>query len=1039
MSSLSSPTNSDTSKSYSVTSIQRSKISLSPAAYTSHTFNAADVNRKVTETLLLKALARTREARELSIHTLLLPQSKAVASSTAPSLSRLSTESSNPIIKASALYALTLYLSNRQLSPTPTSLDKITPILIDAALTSAPRYTRSELEDNEVYDSSVGSRMSKHIKRKKGWTNGVPWGEAESEDVPPIPLSVPDAPKLSAFSESIQRVEGSCISILKMLKDYIKNGQGHGIEECDEVGEMVLVKSGGETFVSSNLVQEEKLTKVEMDNKSFLDSINQSGADNPDGVIDVPLEDDEVTHTSIESELTLYLDPNPLSLTSIRRAGVVGLSCLTTVLMQRDSSKRNGSGVKSILVNGGVDALLCLGYYQFNEEQRYRKDVGISQHVESGSGLPMSSQGDKGGKCGKFDPLMSARSSLSSHSDASFASTIFSSSSLHTTALDINDGNLNGISKSKSIIHKNKVNAYITYQNEKRNSRTAEIVKTLSKNGWKKEDDRFRIIEDERDYKELKLLTDVVNKALSYVGVDDLKRVQVLRAARLRRFLEKRHPGEWAFECECEFSDFFEMNPPSKESEPSKKVMKPDSGLFWLVDAPLSELYSKKVYDDLLFERQLKEAKGRQMKGKTKKKDKGLDLRKRLGAAKEEANNEFIRNSMEEEKKRRIKEKKREEESEKNKKKLMKDLARSTEVLVASLRSDGVDVEEYFREVEMEERREAWIRDFGNMQVVEDVVTERTETSVEEEDDDAMRVEGELERRARLKKEARETADELENTLEEREEREIARVKFLKQEKKEAEKRKERERKLKLREGKSWVLTRKEDLAKKENSKEKAKEREKEDRVKEFNRYHVRLQNKLSRDHRDKEGEWKKRELQEREKRDNWIREEEKKKEEEELVRRAEMKEEEEAEKRAQEKISAIRLVKSEKLKEKREKFVALKRLALARLGGATWMKKDGAAVFYDMLNWKEKVDKVKEEIKEIVGEEVLGLGAAGEEGEGGEEQEKENEDGGGEDKKDEYKDKNRRPSSASQFIEVEVNGKKMRQNVVTQEYEEIK
>ena len=183
--------------------------------------------------------------------------------------------------------------------------------------------------------------------------------------------------------------------------------------------------------------------------------------------------------------------------------------------------------------------------------------------------------------------------------------------------------------------------------------------------------------------------------------------------------------------------------------------------------------------------------------------------------------------------------------------------------------------------------------------------------------------------------------------------------------------------------------------------------------------------------------------MQERERRENWIKEEETKKEEEELAKQAELRKEEEEEKRVQEKIEQVRQVKEAKLKEKREKFVALKRLAMARLGGATWMKKDGAAVFYDTLDWKEKVDAVKEEIKDVVGEEVLGLGK--EEGkEGGEGigrgEEAKNKDEDNEDGLEaEEKAKERKPSSASQFIEVEVNGKKMRQNVLTQEYEEIK
>ena len=308
--------------------------------------------------------------------------------------------------------------------------------------------------------------------------------------------------------------------------------------------------------------------------------------------------------------------------------------------------------------------------------------------------------------------------------------------------------------------------------------------------------------------------------------------------------------------------------------------MLPSYGLFWLVEAPLSELYEKKLHDKLTWNKQMKEAKANQLKSKSRKTNRGLNLKKRLAAASAEANSEYMCKTLSDEKKLRKLQEKLAEKDKKNKLKLMKDLARSTEVLVASLKSDGVDIEEYFREAELDERREAWMRDFGDLQVVEEAPTERSyATTVEENDEaDAMRVESEIERRNRLRREEREARDDLENTLEEREEREMMRVKYLKQQKKDNEKKKERDRKIKNREGKDWILTRKHELEKIDYSKQNAAKKEANERKARFVSYQAKVQKKFGRIKKDKEQEWKRREIKEREKREDWQREDEMKK-----------------------------------------------------------------------------------------------------------------------------------------------------------------
>ena len=138
-----------------------------------------------------------------------------------------------------------------------------------------------------------------------------------------------------------------------------------------------------------------------------------------------------------------------------------------------------------------------------------------------------------------------------------------------------------------------------------------------------------------------------------------------------------------------------------------------------------------------------------------------------------------------------------------------------------------------------------------------------------------------------------------------------------------------------------------------------------------------------------------------------------------------------EKEKKRLEAVELVRQEKAKKLNEKRQKFVAKKSLIMARLAGSTWMKKDSEAVYYDAVNWKEQVNSAREQVKDLIGEKdgeasLESVAAPGEE-EDKEVQEAVDEGAA-------------MPSSktrdgASEWIEVEVDGRKVQMNVVTNEY----
>ena len=248
---------------------------------------------------------------------------------------------------------------------------------------------------------------------------------------------------------------------------------------------------------------------------------------------------------------------------------------------------------------------------------------------------------------------------------------------------------------------------------------------------------------------------------------------------------------------------------------------------------------------------------------KAKKKNTSLDLKKRLQAATLEASSEILQRSLADEKKMKRLQAKKDELERKTKLRLMRDLARSTEVLVASLKSDNVDVQEYFRERELEDRREAWMLRLGDMKTVEETPSIRSKATTTNEDadeDDAMRMETELERRARLRREAKEARDNLENIIEEREEKELERINFLKQQLREHKKKLDRDKKIEARDGRDWILNRKNELNVQDHRKAKEEQKEESKRKLHFDKYYVKLQNKESRARRAKENEWKERE-----------------------------------------------------------------------------------------------------------------------------------------------------------------------------------
>ena len=252
------------------------------------------------------------------------------------------------------------------------------------------------------------------------------------------------------------------------------------------------------------------------------------------------------------------------------------------------------------------------------------------------------------------------------------------------------------------------------------------------------------------------------------------------------------------------------------------------------------------------------------------------------------------------------------------------------------------------------------MRKFGDLKPVSEPSSVRSHPTTQEEndDDDAMRMESELERRVRLRREERERrewydvrsdderraagifrlpkqltnylparrfAPRHQNTLEEREEMEIKRVHFIKTQDRESMKVGERKKKVDDREGKDWVLKRRQDLILSEHRGKKKVENEEKERKRVFNKYLVKLQNKVARERKEKDAAWKKREAAEEKVRQAWS-------EEAEVERKAEEEEQERLrviddakEKARLEVLEAAKAEKQKVRKEKQDKFKAEK------------------------------------------------------------------------------------------------------------------
>jgi hypothetical protein len=451
-------------------------------------------------------------------------------------------------------------------------------------------------------------------------------------------------------------------------------------------------------------------------------------------------------------------------------------------------------------------------------------------------------------------------------------------------------------------------------------------------------------------------LNKIVNAALNMVTADDLKRLQVLRTASLRTFLERRHPTEWTYKIDAPYLDFLEQRGSANEH-----CKRPDCGLFWYVEEPLAQLYESKLRGDLVFSKQMSTAKKDVKAAKSEKNKAGLDLKKRLKAAKKEADAEFTIGELGRQKKREGLEKRNQESERAAQLRLMRELAKSTEVLVASLRSDGIDVEKYFRDLEIEERREAWDLKFKDMEPVE--VEDVVEAQEEEDEEEIEVAETELQRRDRLRLEAKAKREFEEHDVDAREIKELKRIAMIKEKARQLEKEVEKKNKLDIRDGNRWALDRKHELNVREHKVKKEQDLVIADRKEKFKKYQMRLENKAARKRREEESEWKTREQSMEKLRMQWFDEAEEKRKQEEAEAEQLRLEAERNEQARLDQIQEVKRQKDAKLAAKRRKFLAFKQLSLARLGNATWMKKDGAVVFYDAVDWKDSVKAAKEDM----------------------------------------------------------------------------
>ena len=560
-----------------------------------HTFNASDVNRKVTETLLLKELASHPAARLNNLSPLLLPQAKSTQQATCSALASLCDATNDNVVKAASLYALCLYLSNRSKPQPEGTIRKITPIVVNAALTSSPKHSREEIEVQMEREGrlAANSSYSKHKRRICGWISEAPWGgDWKMNDtvstVKPGSLSL-DNPlaenpsikeedlgdgtkEMSSLTEAIHRVEGSALAVLKILREG-KGGDLAGIEEGEvepsDAGDLIVVKAGGSTVVSTTVGNNDDLANSK-DNSVMAEIVAAgevrrsdersdssiciyiytkiygsilsktfsslttfcSSQKNNNGVVQRAGSDAD--DSTVQSEMTMYDDLKPLSLTSIRRAGVAALACVVASIYNVSDPKNRSGPIKAFVAQGGIDALIVGSFYEW-------RDYYDPNHGSSVS-LQISNMPNMGG--GKDDHGMeSARSSISSHSNTSFSSSVIYTTIADSAQEQNQHPSVLQPSDSTGKRNKEEANAYLLYQQNRRDQKTADTIEKLNDKSIPRHQ-LFRIFNG-KDSKHVKDNTQIMSEALGLVKSDDLKRVTIARTSTLRRFLSSTHPTTW--------------------------------------------------------------------------------------------------------------------------------------------------------------------------------------------------------------------------------------------------------------------------------------------------------------------------------------------------------------------------------------------------------------------------------------------------------------------------------------------------------------
>jgi hypothetical protein len=97
-----------------------------------------------------------------------------------------------------------------------------------------------------------------------------------------------------------------------------------------------------------------------------MDEIAAAGEAAKDGVIRVGSEADD---SSVQSELTMFDDLKPLSLASIRRAGVAILACTVASIYNLPDAKSRAGPIKAFVAGGGMDALVVGSFYEWRGEK----------------------------------------------------------------------------------------------------------------------------------------------------------------------------------------------------------------------------------------------------------------------------------------------------------------------------------------------------------------------------------------------------------------------------------------------------------------------------------------------------------------------------------------------------------------------------------------------------------------------------------------------------------------------------------------------